>query len=233
VIPSGVDCERFRPPSPSERAAARSALALGENEVAIGTVGALEVRKGHRCLIEAIASPVLRASRDAEPKSGVAIQCFIAGEGSQRATLSTDIDRRGLAASVRLIGAIDDPRKLLWALDIFAFPSLHEGLGVALIEAMACGLPAVASATGGIGDLIESGRTGILVAPDDPAQLAQALVRLAAQPGTRETLGVAARARVLEKFSIAAMARGTLELYRLCLARGAKIQGEAAQRCGA
>lgn len=220
VIPSGVDCERLRPPSSAERAAARAALGIEPGEVAIGTVGALEARKGHRYLLQATAE--LGSAGDSSPFAqppNIALRCFIAGEGSLRDALGAEISRLGLKRRLRLLGAVDDPRGLLWALDIFAFPSLSEGLGVALLEAMACGLPAVASRAGGIGEVVEHERTGLLVAPADSAQLAAALARLAAESNTRETFGRAARLRVIERFSRPAMACATLALYRLCLER--------------
>jgi len=218
IIPSGVDTERFRPPSPSERAAARASLGLEDREIAVGTLGALEARKGHRYLIEAIAIAAGEASR---PR----LRCFIAGDGSCGAELAADVRGRKLEDQVRLLGAIADPRALLWALDIFAFPSTREGLGVALLEAMSCGLPALASRAGGIADVVEDGRTGLLVAPGNAVELAAGLARLAAEPQTRETLRAAARKKVMEKFSMSAMARATLALYRTCLDR--KTAGKA------
>ena len=152
------------------------------------------------------------------------LRCFIAGDGSCGAELAADVRGRKLEDQVRLLGAIADPRRLLWALDIFAFPSTREGLGVALLEAMACGLPAVASRAGGIAEVVEDGRTGLLVAPGNAAEIAAGLARLAAEPQTRETLRAAARKKVVEKFSMSAMARATLALYRACLDR--KTAGE-------
>ena len=96
---------------------------------------------------------------------------------------------------------------------------------MALLEAMACGLPAVASRAGGIAEAVEDGRTGLLVAPGNAADIAAGLARLAAEPQTRETLRAAARRKVIEKFSMAAMARATLALYRECLER--KTAGQA------
>lgn len=215
IIPSGVDSEHFRPPSASERTAARNALGLRPSDVAVGTVGALESRKGHRYLLAAI------SELQSAGAGSSAIQGFIAGLGSLEGTLNADLRNLRLEGSVRLLGRVDEPVRLLWALDIFAFPSLHEGLGIALLEAMACGLPVVASRTGGITDAVEDGRTGMLVAPANSSELGAAIARLAAESRTRETLGESARRRVLEKFSISAMARATLALYRVCLGRGA------------
>jgi glycosyltransferase involved in cell wall biosynthesis len=218
IVPSGVDTERFRPPSDSERAAARAWLEIRDDQIAIGTVGALEARKGHRTLIEAIANQTRGRSRPAGP----ALRCFIAGDGPLKEDLAAAIRSHAPGDQVRLLGAVDDPRRLLHALDIFAFPSRQEGLGVALLEAMASGLPVVASRVGGIGDAVEDRRTGLLVAPDDVAQLRDGIVRLAAEPATRETFGTAARRRSVESFSLPAMARATLALYRVCLARSTR-----------
>jgi glycosyltransferase involved in cell wall biosynthesis len=126
---------------------------------------------------------------------------------------------RGLEGEITLMGGVGDVRGLLWALDIFVLPSLMEGLGVALLEAMACALPAIASRTGGIADVIEDGVSGVMVAPGDSDQLRAALRRLAAARELRVALGAVARARAIEHFSMAAMAHRTLELYRTCLAR--------------
>lgn len=219
IIPSGVDCAHFRPPSPSERAAARAALGVCDGEIAVGTLGALEARKGHRDLLAALAA--LTAREPAAPAPSLV--CMIAGDGSLRDELARDASRLGIAERLRMLGRIDDSRALLWALDVFAFPSLKEGLGVAMLEAMACGLAVVASRTGGIGDVVDDGRTGLLVAPGDAGALASALGRLAEDGAARAALGAAARTSVAETFSMAAMARRTLELYRSCLAanRGA------------
>jgi glycosyltransferase involved in cell wall biosynthesis len=150
----------------------------------------------------------------------------IAGEGSLEGALKKDLENLGLEDSVTMMGRIDDPVRMLWALDVFAFPSLHEGLGIAMLEAMACSLAVVASRAGGITDAVEDGRSGILVAPANASGLAAAIARLAAERRTRETLGESARRRVIERFSISAMARDTLALYRVCLGR----RGEVAAR---
>ena len=229
VIPSGVDCEHFRPPTADERAAARAALGLGDADRAVGTVGVLEPRKGHRFLVEAMAmldrngaGAACRAtkSRGRPPR----IVAIIAGDGSLRDPLAAEIQRRGLGEAVRMVGRVDDARAILWALDIFAMPSLSEGLGVALLEAMACGLPAVASRVGGIVDAVDEGRTGMLVAAEDADALAGALARLSANAPARVAMGAAARARADEHFSMASMARRTVELYRACLQTGASAK---------
>jgi glycosyltransferase involved in cell wall biosynthesis len=210
IISSGVDCDHFAPPSEASRQAARAALGLDADTLAIGTVGSLVARKGHRYLIEAMAK-----LRD----RGAFARCFIAGDGPEHGALNALMRSRGLEGEITLMGGVGDVRGLLWALDIFVLPSLMEGLGVALLEAMACALPAIASRTGGIADVIEDGVSGVMVAPGDSDQLRAALRRLAAARELRVALGAVARARAIEHFSMAAMAHRTLELYRTCLAR--------------
>src|SRR5258708_37148858 len=133
-------------------------------------VGALEPRKGHRYLIEAIV---------ALARSGIALKCLIAGDGSIRSDLDREISALGCAGRVTMLGRLDDPRELLWAADIFAMPSLKEGLGVAALEAMASGVPAIASAVGGLREVVEHDRTGILVEPARADELGAAIERLA------------------------------------------------------
>ena len=217
LIPSGVDCDRFRPPDAAERTRARSELGLAPGDFAVGTVGMLEARKGQRYLIEAIR--LLRDGEGAALASATTanVRGFIAGAGGQADALAAEIETRRLADSIRLMGLIDDSRSLLWALDSFAMPSLQEGLGVAALEAMACGLPVVASATGGLVDAVEDGITGIQVPAGDARALANAIELLFANRDSRAAMGAAGRARVSEKFALEAMARATLALYRACL----------------
>ena len=230
VIPSGVDCAHFRPPTADQRAAARAALGLGEADRAVGAVGVLEPRKGHRFLVEAMAMLDRNGAGGGLPRDEVARQAaprivaIIAGDGSLRDPLAAEIQRRGLGEAVRMVGRVGDARTILWALDIFAMPSLSEGLGVALLEAMACGLPAVTSRVGGIVDAVDEGRTGMLVAAEDADALAGALARLSTNAPARVAMGAAARARADEHFSMASMARRTVELYRACLQTGASAK---------
>lgn len=238
LIPSGVDSNYFRPPTSEERALARTSLSIDDDTVAIGAVGALEARKGHRYLLEAISrlkehdqservgvedvsrsiaidDDPQQAASDRPPKP--VIRAFIAGDGALRDELAAEISRRGLDDMVCMPGQVKDVRALLWALDVFAMPSLSEGLGVALLEAMACGVSAVASRVGGIVDAVEEARTGMLAAPGDADALASALRELIVDAPRRRSMGVAARERAVARFSMSAMALRTVELYRACL----------------
>ncbi|HSU91500.1 MAG TPA: glycosyltransferase family 4 protein, partial [Sporolactobacillaceae bacterium] len=216
IIPSGVDCERFRPPSADERARARARFEISDGEIAIVAVGALEARKGHRFLIEAIA---------AHGDSSVALRCLIAGDGSIRADLEREIAALGCAARVAMLGRIEDPRELLWAADIFAMPSLKEGLGVAALEAMACGVPAIVSAVGGLREVVEHDDSGILVEPARADEIGAAIARLASSAELRSRMAVAARQRVERNFSMTTMAERTLALYRAALEKSRDRRG--------
>lgn len=216
IIPSGVDCERFAPPVAQLRLEARTALQAGPDDIAIGIVGALTPRKGHSLLLKALAL----AGKARLPSSGgrrPRLICFIAGAGPSRDAIITEISNLGLGETVKLMGALEDPRPLLWAIDIFAMPSRMEGLGVAGLEAMACGVPVVACAAGGLREAVEHGRTGWLVAPDDAHVMADAITHLATKPELRASMGMMGRETVVTKFSIENMVRGTLELYRSSL----------------
>jgi len=114
---------------------------------------------------------------------------------------------------VRLLGERTDVIEILSALDLFAFPSDYEGLGVVLLEALAAGCPVVATAVPGILDVILDGQTGVLVPRGDSAALARAIVKLAREPGRRAALVARGRARVEERFSIVHSATEYQDLY--------------------
>jgi glycosyltransferase involved in cell wall biosynthesis len=215
IIPSGVDCEQFQPARLSERAEARSRLGVAPHDFMVGAVGMLEERKGHRYLLDAIA--IANRARSTPAR----IKCAIAGEGSMRDELAAFAKELGIASDVLFLGMIGDSRQLLDALDVFVFPSLKEGLGVALLEAMACGLPVVASRAGGVIDIVEDGHSGVLVAPRDAASIAEAIAALVADAPRRSGLGNAARVRMVENFSLDATTKKTIDLYRASLAERA------------
>jgi L-malate glycosyltransferase len=227
VVPSGVDCAHFAPPDPAARAQARTRIGAGPDEVAVGIVAALTPRKGHHLLLEALEIAAGEAQKGEVDQPGrPRLRCFIAGAGPLRDAIATEIDQRKLGDCVSLIGPLEDPRSLLWALDIFVMPSRMEGLGVAVLEAMACGVPIVACAVGGLREAVEHGRTGLLVGPKDPSALARALTRLATTPRLRAAMGAAGRETVVARFAMEKMATRTLELYRASLDSAHRTAGK-------
>jgi len=202
VIHSGVEVPDALP-GPAGRAAARSRFGAN-GEIVIAVVAALERRKGQDVLLEALSRVRRERSR---------FLCLLSGDGSERAALEARAANLGLDASVRFLGYRPQVADLLAAADVFVMPSRKEGLGVAILEAMAMALPVVASAVGGIPESVEDGRSGILVPPDDPEALAAAFVHLARGPEEARAMGRRGRERVLTHFTMAGMAGRYADLY--------------------
>jgi glycosyltransferase involved in cell wall biosynthesis len=213
VVPSGVDVARFATTT-GDRHAARARFALPGDAWVLAVVGALEKRKGHDVLLDALAT--LRLPR---------LRVLIAGTGSRAAFLGERTRMLGLAEQVRFLGACEDVAPVLAAADAFAMPSHREGLGVAALEAMAAGLPVVATRVGGLPDAVLDGETGLLVPPGDAAALAAAIARLARDPDAARALGGTGAARVRARFTVAAMAEGTLAVYRRLAAAHDEAEG--------
>jgi glycosyltransferase involved in cell wall biosynthesis len=187
LIPHGVDTDRFQPATESERRALRERLGLPADGRIIIYSGRLLRGKGLEALVEAF-----RPIAAAEPYAHLAI----VGSGDGQ-SLSVEADlhaaAQDLAGRVTFAGRVEAVEDWLRAADLFAFPSVFEALGIALIEAAACGLPAVASRTGGIVDVVEDGRSGVLVPAGDVAALSAALLRLVKDPALTRAMGEAAR----------------------------------------
>jgi glycosyltransferase involved in cell wall biosynthesis len=149
------------------------------------------------------------------------VRALVVGEGPQRAELAAEIRRLGVTRAVGLAGERDDVAGLLAQADLFVLPSRSEGLPVSVLEAMAAGVPVVASAVGGVPELVEDGATGLLVPPGDPRALAAAIAKLAGDPALRRRLGAAGRRRVEARFDAASCRTAHVELYRALLARHA------------
>jgi len=187
----------------------RGALGLAEGEIAIGVVANLIPYKGHADLIDAAA---------ALPRAQAWRLLLIGGD---LAVIRDGLAKRaaglGIANRVSFLGQRTDVAALLQALDIAVSSSHEEGFSNALLEAMAAGLPVVATAVGGNVEAAVQAETGFLVPPRDPPALAAALATLIADSDLRRRMGCAGRARVEERFSLRAAVRNTEELYRLLL----------------
>ena len=186
VVPLGIDLDRFASGKP----------ALPKDGPLVGNVARLAPQKGHATLVEA--ARLVPGARFA-----------IVGDGELRA----ELERRAEGLPVQLLGARDDVPDLLASFDVFAFPSLYEGLCVAVIEAQAAGVPVVATPVGGIRETVVDGETGLLVPPRDPEALAAAIRRLLDDPALARRLAEEARRRVRERFSERRMVEETLRLY--------------------
>jgi glycosyltransferase involved in cell wall biosynthesis len=201
-IPNGVDTERFRPSTEAERRAARRALALPPVPVVL-YAGRLAPEKGVDVLLDAWA---------AARRQGALGTLVLLGEGPERRALEHRARDLGILGAVRFAGAAADVAPWLAAADVFALPSRTEGLSVALLEAMAAGLPVVATDVGGTGEAV--GGAARLVPAGDAGGLGGAIERLLADPPRAAALGDAARRRAKARYGIHEVARWHLALYR-------------------
>ena len=202
-IYNGIDVDAFTREA-SDPAGFRSEIGVGSEAFLIVNVGRLVPVKGQVHLIDSLPG-ILEGCPDAA--------VVIAGEGP----LLHDLRRRaralGVGAHLHLVGHRSDVARILAAADLFALPSLNEGLGLALVEGMAMGLAAVASRVGGVPEVLKDGETGLLVPPADPRALGEAVVCLAKDPERRRAMGEAGKERARVCFSIDRTVRDTERLY--------------------
>jgi glycosyltransferase involved in cell wall biosynthesis len=202
TVPSGVPTAELRARAPL-RAAARAALGVPADAFVIVGLGRLAPVKGFDVLVRAL--PAVLASVPGA-------RLLLVGDGPDRAAIEAQAAALELGDRVRITGPSTDVAPWLAASDVLAAPSRNEGMGRALVEAMALGVPVVAAAVGGIPAVVTDGECGRLVEPDDVEALAAALVELGHDPGLREKLGATARERA-EAFSTAVANAKLLALY--------------------
>jgi glycosyltransferase involved in cell wall biosynthesis len=212
VIPRGRDPERLGHPSAERRLAARKSLGIVAEVPVVVTVGRQEFQKGQWHLLEA-APEVCRR----HPGTKI----LVAGRSGGVSDRLMDVHRRlDLGADVRFLGYREDVPEVLAAADLFVFPSLFEGLGGALIEAMALGLPIVASDIPAIREVVEEGRNALLVPAGDPEQLAHAIDELLSNADRRHAFGAESR-RIFEgRFTLDRSMEGMVALFERVAAIG-------------
>jgi glycosyltransferase involved in cell wall biosynthesis len=194
VIPLGIDLDRFEQATPELRV----------DHPVVGTVGRLAAQKGQRYLIEA-APRVLERHPD--------VRFAIVGDGELRTQLETQAAAARLEDRFLFTGMREDVAPLLASFDVFALPSLFEGLCLAVIEAQAAGVPVVATPVGGVRETVTAGETGVVCRPGDPVSLADGITWVLEHPAEAKRLATTARERVRERFSEQRMVEETLALY--------------------
>jgi glycosyltransferase involved in cell wall biosynthesis len=214
-VPSGIDLAPYdSPPSGADRETLRASLGVGRDEVVALQAAALAPHKSQTDLLKAAS-----LARDRAPR----LRVWIAGEGALRAALEAEHAALGLGTTVRFLGFREDVARLLAAADFFVVSSYLEGMGTATLDAMASGLAVVATRTGGIPEIVQEGETGILVPARDPKALADAMVRVSADPALRGRLGAAGKTRA-RLFSADRTAEGTRRVYEEALASRGPVQ---------
>ena len=195
MIPSGVD------PAPYGNIAPPTGDRV---PLVVGTAAVLEQRKGIKFLLEA-ATELKRQGRQ--------LHYRIAGDGWERNNLVELARKLGVDDDVEFLGFVADMPSFMASIDIFVLPSLYEGLGVAALEAMAAARPVVASAVGGLKEVVVDGETGLLVPRGDSGSLARALAELAGHKELVHAMGEKGRARLREHFTMERMARANEDFY--------------------
>jgi glycosyltransferase involved in cell wall biosynthesis len=200
LIPNGVDLNTYR--KNIDCTTLKRTLGISEGKIILYT-GRLSPEKGVDFLIRAYAMiPV-----------SVLARVYILGDGHDRQRLLNLIDQLHLGNRVFIISSVEDVSSFLQISDIFVMPSRFEGLSNSILEAMACGIPVIATRVTGNVDLIEDGVNGLLVSPDDVTDLAGALVNILANPEKGENLGRRAREMVQNNYNLNAMVERYSNLY--------------------
>jgi glycosyltransferase involved in cell wall biosynthesis len=208
VIPSGIDLEPFWNVADGVGPRPQGFQCPVGTRI-VGSVGWLTAVKGHRVLIEAVAR-----LKPAHPE----LQVMILGSGPLQDELMTLGARLGMGPSIHLLGMRRDVPACLAAMDLFVLPSLNEGMGRALVEAMAAGRPVIASRVGGVPAIVHNRQNGLLVPPGDPAALANAIEELLRRPDWARELGAAGRKTIDLRFGAREMVRAVEAVYDEALA---------------
>ncbi len=204
TIVNGVESGNTVSVDPAGKTRLRHEAGATAAETVIGTVGRLHREKGLDVFLEAAAEVLV-----SRPET----RFVIVGSGPDRAALESLSDTLGIASNVALLGERSDVTNLLSAMDLFVLSSPEEGMPNVVLEAMAAGLPVVATGVGGTPEVVADGKTGLLVPPGDPPRLAGAITTMLADPDRMRMMGREGLRRVRECFRIETMVERTEELY--------------------
>jgi glycosyltransferase involved in cell wall biosynthesis len=224
VTPDGVEIpERLLP---EERQRARERWKIAADERVLALVASLTAEKGHALLLDALATLQGPEYQKQVPRC----RLLLAGDGVLRTTLERQASALGIANAVTFAGFVTDIRAVYAACDVFVFPSLQEGGGTSLLGAMACALPVIAAATGGIKEIIEDGRNGLLLCEPTPRSITAAAAGLLTAPEIGRKLGAAARETASQRFSAERMVTNTLAVFEQVVSERVMRAGDADSR---
>ncbi|MEM2795085.1 MAG: glycosyltransferase family 4 protein, partial [Thermofilaceae archaeon] len=202
LIYNGIEPNRFMTAQPSPQD--RIALGLDQGTLVVGSVGRLTEQKGYAFLLEAASQVIAKIPN---------VQFLIVGDGELREKLEQQIDRLGLRGRVILAGAHNPIEPIFKLFDLFVLPSLWEGLPTVILEAMASGVPVVATDILGTRELIRQGQTGWLARPRDPSSLAHCILEALSDPSKRAAIAQNALQEVVSRFSLHHIANQYEQLY--------------------
>jgi sugar transferase (PEP-CTERM/EpsH1 system associated) len=204
VIPNGVDTEQFYPDS-TLRTAFRERIDAAASTLVVGTVSRLDPVKDHTTLLQAA---------DKALHNGLDLKVVIIGDGPQRGAIERDLGSRPeLQRRTLLTGEVRNVAEWLNSFDVFVLPSLSEGMSNTLLEAMAVGVPPIATNVGGNPEVVEHRRSGILMKPQDTDGLSECLMEMTAAEAWRRELGRHAREQMIAHFSVEHMLRRYEQMY--------------------
>lgn len=203
IVPSGVPIDKYlKPEIPPEKV--RETLGIPADAKVIGGVARIDHVKGIKYLVEAFISLAKKRSD---------VYLIVAGEGDEREELTALIKEKGLEKRAFLLGLRRDIPDLFHAMDIFVLPSLNEGYGKVVVEAMSAGRPVVATNVGGVRTIVEDGVTGLLIPPGDSEAIVNAVEKLLDNPALATEMGYKGRSSVKEERSVAAMIKNLDGIY--------------------
>ena len=208
-IHNGIDLEAVQ--VMTQRREKRKEWRIDEQSALIGTVGRLVPVKGHTVLLEA-----LRILHE----SNRTVKLLIVGDGPLRGQLEREVRNLGLERSVIFAGHQAQSYDFINMMDVFVLPSLHEGIPMVLLEALALQRPVVATCVGGIPEIISQGETGLLAQPADAVSLAESIRQFIEDRSRAVRVGKAGRTRVEKEFNAQIMAKKTMDMYETVLSKG-------------